>query len=378
LELNEATKRGSKESSSKNNEKKKKTYGDGKNKKNKGNANEVFRADRVLSVRMGVGRSEAFNLIQERRVAIVTEQPILEGEEDVGIVSTSTTIDGNDDKTAIIESTNEDHAEVKINRIFTSIRSPKLQITMDENLWMDGKPIPKLPSILMAFHKEKYILSAMDEKHSTKKHLGMFLSPLLQKAGMHPVGRLDYDSSGLLLFSRDGSITQRLLHPKFMIEKEYVATVLGGEIDISDLKKKLQEEGVQTSEGKHFGNVLDVVELGDEESSFIINQRREGPEIGKDDDSEEWFHTSVEEQEALMDEDAILSNIRLTVQEWKYRMVRRMLANCGYPVIELKRERHGEIELGDLKEGQFRECTKAEVEWATSLIKNNSKKKKRR
>ena len=62
-------------------------------------------------------------------------------------------------------------------------------------------------------------------------------------------------------------------------------------------------------------------------------------------------------------------DVRLVVTEGKHRMVRRMLANVGHPVDELRRLRHGEVELGDLKEGEFREATEPELEWARSLIK---------
>lgn len=50
-------------------------------------------------------------------------------------------------------------------------------------------------------------------------------------------------------------------------------------------------------------------------------------------------------------------------------MVRRILANCGYPVVELKRERHGNVKLGDLAVGKFRDATDDEIEWAKSLLK---------
>eukprot|EP00957_Ditylum_brightwellii_P095218 7252070-Ditylum_brightwellii.AAC.1 len=66
------------------------------------------------------------------------------------------------------------------------------------------------------------------DEEKGRKHVYMFLEERYQKkknSGLHPVGRLDYDSSGLLLFSSDGSLTQRLLHPRHEVEKEYVATV---------------------------------------------------------------------------------------------------------------------------------------------------------
>jgi 16S rRNA U516 pseudouridylate synthase RsuA-like enzyme len=49
-------------------------------------------------------------------------------------------------------------------------------------------------------------------------------------------------------------------------------------------------------------------------------------------------------------------------------MVRRMLANCGHPVLELKRERHGEVRLGDLPVGNFRQPTDEEISWTESLL----------
>lgn len=50
-------------------------------------------------------------------------------------------------------------------------------------------------------------------------------------------------------------------------------------------------------------------------------------------------------------------------------MVRRILANCGYPVVELRRERHGSVTLGDLSVGEFRQATEQELEWAEELMK---------
>lgn len=157
-------------------------------------------------------------------------------------------------------------------------------------------------------------------------------SPMLVNAGMHPVGRLDADTSGLILFSSDGVLTQRLLHPRHEVEKEYVATVeiegSAENIDEDLLRSKLLK-GVETSEGIHTASLLRVVdsEYGDG-----------------------------------------LFDLTLTVKEGKHRMVRRMLANCGFPVVELKRERHGEILLADLDEGEFRGMQDNELDWIQSLL----------
>lgn len=199
------------------------------------------------------------------------------------------------------------------------------------------------------------MLSAMDEKHSNKKHLGMILPDQYKKLGFHPVGRLDYDTCGLLLFSMDGELTQRLLHPKHSVEKEYVATVSGGEVNVEILKSQLEVDGVVTGEGLHFAKLLDVESISLDESKVIVDEHLQG--LGED---EEDFQSGKI--------DLPLTNVRIKVEEGKYRMVRRMLANCKHPVIELRRERHGSIELSDLEEGCFRHCGESETEWAESLL----------
>lgn len=97
-------------------------------------------------------------------------------------------------------------------------------------------------------------------------------------------------------------------------------------------------------------------EIGAEESRSIMDDHFKA-EKAKGDDTK---HVDLE---------LPLTNVRITVQEGKYRMVRRMLANCKHPVIELRRERHGNVELKDLKEGEFRECDESEIEWAEGLLK---------
>lgn len=293
-----------------------------KNKKKRGDGkNKLLRADKVLSHRASLSRSQAFDALKRRRVAWR--------------------------KTPDSE--------------MIAIKGPKEKLSMTANLYMDGKEIPQLPPILIAFHKPKFMLSAMDEKHSNKKHLGMVLPKQYEKLNIHPVGRLDYDTSGLLLFSMEGELTQRLLHPKHNVEKEYVATVAGGKVDTSVLKKQLEEDGVETSEGTHFAKLLDVEEIDLDESQSIMEDHLKGLDKTKDDE-----HEQAEIKLPL-------TNVRITVQEGKYRMVRRMLANCNHPVIELRRERHGIIQLGDLKEGEFLECSLDEIEWAESLLTGKKK-----
>ena len=112
-------------------------------------------------------------------------------------------------------------------------------------------------------------------------------------------------------------MAHRLLHPKYVVEREYVASVEGA-VDATALGARLSDGVETTEEGESLvvqAQLLEVVEGGDE-----------------------------------ADDGAPLDTVRLVVTEGKYRMVRRVLANCGHPVVNLHRVRYGEIRLGDLEE----------------------------
>jgi len=239
----------------------------------------------------------------------------------------------------------------------TRVRGPKEKVPFGASLFLDGNLLPGPPPLMLAYHKPKYVLSAMedDKKYAdrNRRHLGQVLEERYKKAGMHPVGRLDYDTTGLILFSLDGKLTQRLLHPRRGVEKEYVATVQGAAGE-EDLAKKLSA-GVETSEGVHKAKLIAVTP-----SHGPVD---DGIEIDVDDEKE------VDEGVDLDDYSGPYSDVRLVVKEGKYRMVRRMLANCGHPVVALRRLRHGKVELGDLEVGEFRHATEEEIEWAKSLLR---------
>ena len=237
------------------------------------------------------------------------------------------------------------------------LTSPSEKITMDTPLFVDRTPVPHIP-LLLAYHKPKWVLSVLNDPMG-RPNLGGVLSPVQKRQKLHPVGRLDYDTSGLLLFSTNGSLTQRLLHPNHQVQKEYVALV-DGTVHREQLSKRLRE-GVETAEGTHTAKVLDVSYIEEEQVPFLLKQRRSTL-------PSEYNVTDLEERGFLFSNTSALSTVRLSVSEGKHRMVRRMLANCGHKVLELRRERHGEVVLGDLKEGEFRELSLDELNWAKSLL----------
>lgn len=126
---------------------------------------------------------------------------------------------------------------------------------------------------------------------------------------MHPVGRLDYDTSGLLLFSSDGKLTQQLLHPNHEIEKEYVALVVGTANEEA-LRDKLAQ-GVTTSMGAFPAQLLEITKIPLEQVQPIITDVLENlpPEYDID---------RLEEKGYLFFKNATeLSQVRLLVKEGK-------------------------------------------------------------
>jgi 23S rRNA pseudouridine2605 synthase len=132
-----------------------------------------------------------------------------------------------------------------------------------------------------------------------------------------PVGRLDYDTSGLLLLTDDGDLAHRLTHPRFGVEKTYRATVRG-RLSPDDVKTLLA--GVVTEEFRAAGARLRV-----------IATRREG---------------------TVLD---------LTIHEGRNRQVRVMFETLGHPVVTLTRMSFGPLSLGDLPSGGLRPLTDREV-----------------
>lgn len=172
----------------------------------------------------------------------------------------------------------------------------------------------------------------------------------------HAVGRLDHDSTGLLILSSLGSFTNLLQNPANEVEREYIA-VVEGKVNYELLKLKLAN-GVETSDGTFKSNLLESHEATVLERDIAIQECQYNLEHGVRDKmllTEDQLHV------------ADLFTIRLTVCEGKYRMVRRILHNSGHSVVTLRRIRYGNFLLDDIPSGGFREATDFEIDWLKKL-----------
>jgi len=134
---------------------------------------------------------------------------------------------------------------------------------------------------------------------------------------LYPVGRLDYDSEGLLLLTNDGALTERLLHPSHQVDKTYLARVTGSV------------------------------------SLDTVRQLRQG--VLLDD------HKTAPAKVRIIKQETFATVVLVTIHEGRNRQVRRMFEWAGHKVLQLRRVRFGPLELGDLPRGQWRELNGEEI-----------------
>lgn len=184
-----------------------------------------------------------------------------------------------------------------------------------DSITIDGQPPPSQQNLrYILLHKPAgYICSAQDERG--KKSVLSLVEGVSER--LYPVGRLDYDTSGLLLLSNDGAFTQAMLHPSHQVDKTYSALVAGpvSATDLEKLRKGLVLEDGPTSPAR-----------------VILKRRGQNGSL-----------------------------LEITIHEGRKRQVRRMCAAIGHPALRLQRLRFGTLGLGGLKEGQWRELTAKEV-----------------
>ena len=135
---------------------------------------------------------------------------------------------------------------------------------------------------------------------------------------LYPVGRLDFDSEGLLILTNDGEMTQRLTHPSHEVEKRYIARV---------------------------SNELGVHELHQLRSGVFLDGQKTAPA-----------------KVSVLRKDSFSTDILISVHEGRNRQIRRMVEAVGHEVVRLKRVQYGSLALGNLERGQWRELTPQEVE----------------
>lgn len=196
------------------------------------------------------------------------------------------------------------------------LTTPGYVVSENDQVRVHGKLIEvDTKFVYIMLNKPKgYISSASDDRDR------LTVMDLVDELGVRlfPIGRLDYNTKGLLLMTNDGDFAQALAHPKYMVEKTYRALVAG---QLSDKKLAILRKGVDIG-----GYVTAPAKLK------LLKQM---------------------EKSAL---------VEITITEGKNRQVRKMFAVVGNKVRDLERVAVGDLRLGHLKEGHYRKLTREEIE----------------
>jgi 23S rRNA pseudouridine2605 synthase len=215
---------------------------------------------------------------------------------------------------------------VEVNSILVT-KLPAWVDPEDDHIVVDGKPLPKSErKLYIMLNKPVHTLSTAKDEPGADRRTVLELVDHPAAARLFPVGRLDYETVGLILLTNDGELANKLTHPRYGVPKTYKVTVKG----------ELDEEAVK--------------EL---ERGIYLAQRK----AGHTDGASRTSHVEIE----LLARDRDRTVVSLTLREGRNRQVRRMLAAVGYPVRKLERVGMGPVRLKGLPRGGWRELTRDEI-----------------
>ncbi|MDR2486964.1 MAG: rRNA pseudouridine synthase [Clostridiales Family XIII bacterium] len=206
---------------------------------------------------------------------------------------------------------------VKVNGVV--VRTPGIDVSEDDRVEVSGHPLRlETHKVYIALHKPKGFISTVRDQADRPTVMDL-IGDISER--VFPVGRLDEDTSGLLLMTNDGAFAQRVTHPGHEVYKTYRARVQGvfSNERAAKLRKGVDIGGFVTSPAK--------VE--------IIRQGTNG------------------------------SLVEIRIREGKNRQVRKMFAAVGNKVLELQRTAIGDVRLGSLKAGHYRKLKREEIEGLT-------------
>lgn len=188
------------------------------------------------------------------------------------------------------------------------------------------------------------------------------LVPTDRFPGLFPIGRLDFDTTGLLLFSTDGELGNGLLHPRHHVEKRYLALV-NGKPTPEQLGQL--EQGIQLDDGVTAPAKAGLVEGA--EAKRALSMLEVPPAVP--DHEPNGSVPSPQRAAILRKRSQQRAVVRVVLREGRKRQVKRMLSAIKHGVLALHRDSFGPIELGDLPRGQWRELTPEEVAALHASIK---------
>lgn len=197
----------------------------------------------------------------------------------------------------------------------------------------------------------KGIVEEPKEHTKPRKIITDFIGDDYKNKRLYPVGRLDYDSEGLLLLTNDGDLTYKLTHPSSEIPKTYVVKIEGtiDESDLATLRKGVTVDGVKYGRSKV--KVTGIEKVRDAKKALI-------------DPKDVLAKEAIECAEDLS---GVFTRLEVIIFEGKNREIRRMFEAVEKKVVFLKRVAIGELRLGGLSRGAYRPLSDMEVAYLQTL-----------
>lgn len=198
------------------------------------------------------------------------------------------------------------------------VRTLGTKVSSRDKVEVDGVPLHREKHVYFLLNKPREVISSAHDEKGRRT-----VVDILREKGVderiYPVGRLDYDTTGVLLLTNDGTLANKLMHPKFEVAKTYIAKVKGlvSNNDLKQLRLGVKLDGRKTKPAK--------------------SRLKQSDRVKK---------TSI---------------VQLTIHEGHYHQVKRMLEAVGHPVIKLHRENYGFLNLQGVQPGEFRKLRPEEV-----------------
>ena len=208
---------------------------------------------------------------------------------------------------------------VEVNGNLVNELGAKVNCIEDKVSYKGELIFPEETMVYIALNKPEGIISTVSDDKGRETILDIVKVP----ERIYPIGRLDYDTSGLILLTNDGNIYNRLIHPSVEVNKVYEGKINGtpnGE-EIDKFKNGIDIDGYITAKANF----------------KLIRSFKDSSEV------------------------------EITIHEGKNRQIRKMCEAIGHPVISLKRTKIGKIKIANIKVGEWRHLTTEEVEYLKNL-----------
>lgn len=195
------------------------------------------------------------------------------------------------------------------------------KVNSNDQIIIDGKILEKESKDYILLYKPRGIVTTTKDDKNRKTVLDLVNTD----KRLYPVGRLDYDTTGLLLLTNDGELTNILIHPKNNIDKVYVAKIKG---ILTSQEIKMLEEGV----------MIDGIKTSKSKVKIRKKDKKNNNSL-----------------------------VQITIHEGKNHQVKKMFESVNHDIIKLKREKIAFLDLSGLKSGEYRHLNSKEIKKLYSL-----------